>query len=364
VIDSCGALDGVVSLDNCGFSSSWFVSGYDWSGLTLSNTVYSVFDCVDADEYVDVKNSQSDNNYGSLNNGTVASKTLHGGIVSDANLSACILDGDINMSSVTGTIAGATNGIDIGLSDCDLTFSVAVTLGNVQGRDSTITGDNVLTCDYASFEGGALNITLSTEKFFANGCNIQKIVNSIATAGGVINGGITNCTLSATHVLMVPAGFSGTVSINFVWKGNRSTASPAVNHASVDPYVSGLQNYIYADNSGTFLPSRIPLHLATSYSVSEDFQGWTVIPTFPNTNVFVIGSRDIIVDVHVIVNGTGNFNLGGSISKKSTITSETVTFSNLGVMMPDVTSSTNVVMKELCRDYPSSTEVYVSVEVQ
>lgn len=278
-VESTGKLGGNVHLTYMDFEQSWFDDSYDFSDLTISNVGICLHDCLTPNDYIGIINALIDNGsisepaYGNLNSCFISNVELKDGfVIENALFSNVTLQGDGTIINCKGTVTKDSSAIDIlTIRGSDITFKPNAYndfdhVGILEVSDSTISGilssTNVLTNQLIAHDSTIGVTTKINGPIDLDGCSItydveQKAVESSGTY--YLNGKITGCVLTASHVLLTDDTGTDTV-VNIVWKDNVSSAATAIDVSGIASHVktsASYHGYVNEGNTGTFLPSAI-----------------------------------------------------------------------------------------------------------
>lgn len=272
-IKSNGFLSGRVTLKNMDFNERWFASGYQWSNLVLNSVNYGVRDCISANSYIDVKNSQHDYNYGDLGEQTVSGKTLGSGCVAEnAAFSNVTISGNVELHNVSGTVNVSGANLSLSAIDCWLTSSSSAVVSSLDFYGGAIICESTITVlAHAKFDGTSINSYLTLicpSPSFVN----SRIVKDVTQYpnGNIFDFSFVKCIFEAKHILT--AGSPDNY-VNGKWVDNLGAVSDPIyiSSESAANLVDGEYNhgYIYSGNSGTFLPMDVdvikPLSISGPY---------------------------------------------------------------------------------------------------
>lgn len=219
-ISSNGFLDGYVTLVGMNFDERWFVDSYTWSHLVLSNVYYDVNDCVSANSYIDIKNSQLDYNYGDLGEQTVTDKVLgSGSIAENAVFNNVTVKGNTELHNVSGTVVVNGNDANLVFVDCWITFSGAYTVNTVSWRRGHIGGGRMRSLGNSSFE--SVEFVSSFEAIGNSSLTLRncKLTSGVDAMAGVLD--VYGCDLDNAKVTSTAPGSVLTASI----RSNRFTGT-------------------------------------------------------------------------------------------------------------------------------------------
>ena len=377
-IVSNGFIDGYVRLIDSGFKESWFVDGYDFSKLLVSDAFMgSIYDCDSADSYIDIKNFGGENDYGDLGGMTITGKELLSGcLVENAVFDNVVLSGNATLRNVRGTVSVKIASA-IKLVDCEITINGynganTLTLTSLDCAESSVSSSltKIVVNGPAAFSDSLVNVNLEMNgtPVFLN-CEINGNVTSKAVADGQgayhIYGQMRNCNLHGRHYLYgVSMGNMKTL-VHFRWTDNWSDNATPVDVSNLAPYVdnSVSHDYVYKGNTGTFMKDRVQFAMAYSYTVTNMNKGWRVNPLFSSVNVFLVGKKSLKITVHVDVGSTGFGALGGAVSKYVEVTSGSIYGSTIAysVQMPDIETEVGTKMREVAEG--GGAKVWASVEI-
>ena len=274
-ITSDRKLDGNVTLDNCGFSQSWFKDGFAYGYLTLLHTEYGVHDCYTAGDYVAIKNALHDSDYGDLGEQEISNVTLlDGAIVENALFSLVTLAGDAELHNVSGSLAISASATTQNWVDCWVTVNAAVTVdslslrrGKLEGQKVSVLSDILVHDANVSTQIDVLGGTIDMRRCTVDAKITQK------DDGGVIAGVIEGCTLNAAHELDPVT--AGTV-VNFVWKDNYASVNPiTIVDRSKLATLESSHGYVYTNNGGSFLPGADEFTKDAELTITDDPSLWS-----------------------------------------------------------------------------------------
>lgn len=267
-IDSNWKLGGSVTLNGCGFRQEWFASGFDWSHLTLVNAEYGVYDCLSANDYIAIKNSQGDNNYGDLENHTVSGVTLlDGAVLRNGFFDGVTIEGDSALVGISGTCLLSGSLKSHNWTDCDITItnssgtlsisSLTLYCGELIADGTTPIIQNDLDIYDSKVKAGLY----VRGKLVLERCKVYKGISHQCIGAGKIEERIVGCSF-----LEGEGGDEGRVNIEStgtdtlvkaVWTDNYSEVQNPIlidrtNIAADDT----LHSYVYENNTGLFLPKK------------------------------------------------------------------------------------------------------------
>ena len=327
-IESENFLDGYVELEQMDFKERWFKSGFTWSHLTLTDVTYGVRDCVSANSYVDIKNSQGDPVYDDMDGLEVKNKTLLAdAIISNAVFDAVTLSaGAVTMSHVKGTVTffGSSHECDFRhcelkvLNDTDVTIaSMTIEGGKLNVPDCRLQATAYFDATDAFVRGGLKLLGVYRARFVRclvegvygklfevsmvdrvdpsvfelDGCTVYADVNQRAVLNDYdgnyyVRFRIHNCQfLGASGRHTVVSSENANAIVVGSWTDNfAESTNPIMLDSSASAFDSTDENhdYVYEGNSGTFLPSgakAVKVYGSAQYHVgnpSSDHD-WTLV---------------------------------------------------------------------------------------
>lgn len=297
-IESVSKLDGDVTLANMDFKQSWFVDDYDWTDLSISSVLINLQDCRSGNDYIDIVNAMVDKSamppaYGDMRHVAISGKTLKDGFaISNAVFDSVVVAGEGIIESCSGSITKDSSNVNsLTIRSSTLTIKPNsshefdyVALLIVYG--SVITGESSYTkvvCNGCRCFDSTIDVRMKVSgraDFKSCGINYDVEHHSVENAGTwSIDGTMTDCILSASHVLLTADTGSNTV-VNFLWKGNASSAVVAVDVSGISSHVKSAQyhSYEYEGNGGTFLPTAKDDYFPITSNI-----GFSTIPDIPST---------------------------------------------------------------------------------
>lgn len=371
-----GAGQGYVTLVDMNFNEEWFASDFEWTHLSLSNTVISVYDCFSADSYIDIKNALGDYDYGDINEMTVTGRELGNGcVLENAVLANAVIKGDCELHNVSGSVTLDTNTpVDLNFVDCWISFEndSDISIGSIQFRRGDLSFDNAIQvfggCYLSDVVVGAEIKAMAT--LVAISCEINKIVEQWALLqSGVyeLSGRIERCRLNGAHVLKTEDTGTNTL-VNIEWIGNNGIYSTPIVVSDILSHLDNTneQQYRYEGNTGTFPKDYIRNYQASSYSVTNMDRGWRITPVFSDTSLFAIGKKRIKISVSSNTTDGAFGSLSGSAFMIRELVDGIILNTDIdagSIQLPDITTESNVVMQDLARDYPASTLVIMDAEI-
>ena len=297
VIESDRKIGGTATFSDMDFKERWLKSDFNLSNLTLTNCTYGVMDCVSANSYVDIKNSQSDCDYGDLCGLKVTGRTIrffdgNTGRIRNGYFEDVTLYGFTNPSYELDNIEGSVSvvGAEVKMKNCDLTLksgqehsfqvlemqsSKLEAVNKVTVFTSLIVENSILNVS------GAFNVGLTTDldEFYVR--NSEVVADMTVRMKAANGGAVMKVYDSEVHgtITQYPVDISGTMTYRFDIRGNYIrrhglTYTEAVSgvvkgkwidNVSDDPtpvYIDSnavngsdsAHDYEYSGNKGTFLP--------------------------------------------------------------------------------------------------------------
>lgn len=318
LIESNEAITGHITIQNCLLDTSWFADNYNWANLTSIGNDIRLENCRSANLYVQLKNKQSEQDYGDLDGLAITGvNLLPGAKVSNATFSNVTLQGNSTLYNVSGTVTLSGGSPSCDWTNCNLTVSGSPTTGQLSLKDSTISGSGKLTVVATQFSAISSNINIPVD---VKGVGLT-LRNSVLNAAidhlqTSPNETVIGCVFNAQ---LTVHGGSSTATLSAVWVGNHGTVSNPLNLDRSTLNSSNLTHtYKYANNTGTF-PSatsyKYQLNLTCSSTVGDNnfitgvpksepmpwmFIAYTAGETvthFPNITLFRVGTDDIPLTV-------------------------------------------------------------------
>lgn len=261
VVTSNYQLGGNIHLEEMGFDESWLVHPISLGDLTLTDVRYTVADCITADTYIAIKNSQGDSNYGDM-----LGKTVN---------NAVMINGYVKLYNCNGTVSvTATGYTELDLKDFNGAVSFPMlpseTLPRIYAENSAvrINGSSVQLAGLT-----ARNVRLSGTHMLINGplymegCvsdNAIECVGDVTFKCSVINEDVIvkNSDLvrlilkdNTVNATVTVAGVTANTVVNASINGNHGLSDTPIDIArtNIDP-VDSHHTYSYSGNTGTFLP--------------------------------------------------------------------------------------------------------------
>lgn len=260
-VESNGKLGGMLSLTSMGFKESWLVSGFDLTGLVLTDVSYDVSDCRSGNSYISVRNSQGDPEYGDMHGRAIEDAPMYSGNVKISNCIGSVVVSDsgyTNLDMDNCTLTLKTPSVPsstlprLYASDCAIAFDGGNDFSGVTARRCSLsTLGSILKVigpcmlDYCDTQVGiAVNGDL-TVKNSTVGANIEH------TEGGTLKLVFTDNLVNAVYSM---GGTSSNTVVNALITGNTGTVSSPViiDRTNLDP-VDSHHSYRYSGNLGTFL---------------------------------------------------------------------------------------------------------------
>ena len=261
VVTANYCIGGNLHLEDMEFKESWLVQPFSLGDLTLTDVRYGVEDCLTADSYIAIKNSQSDTDYGDMRGKTVTGAVMLNGYVKLLNCKGSI--------SVTAT--GYTE-LDLKNFDGSISFPMfpSETLPRIYAENSSVmtTGSAVqmagLTARNVRFSGTPMFIR---GPIYMEGCFTDNAIECVgdmtmkcSTMNANIllrNGGTVNLTFkdNSVNASLTIAGTIPDTLVNASINGNHGTSAAPISIArtNIDP-IDSHHTYSYSGNTGTFLP--------------------------------------------------------------------------------------------------------------
>lgn len=253
-INSNRLLDGYVVLNNCGFSQSWFVDGFNFGNVSLINAKYDVHDCYTANDYIRIKNSQYDSNYGDLAENTISNVQLRlNAVLENAYFENVTIQDNAELHNVSGSVdirqtTSAQNWID-----CWITLTSDATVNSLELRRGSISGGKLtVNSAFTAIDVDILSqVVLEGATPDVRRCRIGAKITQKDNAGSIA-GVFESCSFSAAHELD-PVTADTVVSV--FWRNNHATVNPitVVDRSKLKAGESS-HNYVYEQNTGMFLP--------------------------------------------------------------------------------------------------------------
>lgn len=272
-IDGFKRLSGYVTMQNMLVKTEWFKDDYDYSKLSLYNCQIELENCKDANTYILLKTKQNDPNYGDLGEQSINATVIGGGTIENCYGSITVSGGgNFEFHNVSLNVTGLTTSNSINGVDSWLTFTDTPTIGNIQLRRGSLTGNGLTLIQDSYIENASINCPINTTgiKLTVRNSDInQKIttrkidlINNQIYAeidqsdfGGVVYVNLSGNMFHGTAQHYVHADTADSV-VNGIWIGNGSSYDDRhwirLNRTNLK-YHDRDHSYTYAKNSEPYL---------------------------------------------------------------------------------------------------------------
>lgn len=162
-IDGFKRLSGYVTMQNMLVKTEWFKDDYDYSKLSLYNCQIELENCKDANTYILLKTKQNDPNYGDLGEQSINATVIAGGTIENCYGSITVSGGgNLEFHNVSLNVTGLNTSNSINGVDSWLTFTDTPTIGNIQLRRGSLTGNGLTLIQDSYIENASINCPINT----------------------------------------------------------------------------------------------------------------------------------------------------------------------------------------------------------
>lgn len=302
IIESNQMLDGVVTLDQCSFKQEWFVDGYDFSDLTLNDTVISVNDCYTANDYIAIKNAMGDAIYGDLGEQYVDAEIVPGCEIANCKgvLTVKPGSGTIDIFNASVTVNGLTSSVSLNCVNAWITApldeGVAQEVNNLTVLRGSIGGGGLSASGTVQLDSVRIEAPVTCAAPVVRFCDIVANV-VVKTVSNNLSGSF-QCNRFVTSngkIVVTPNGNTGAIALDMKLLGNFSdhdffddSAFSGVTHSTTGK-IQYEGNYGGCPGNDATIRQNIPYTIETGTNISNDDP--RVLPT-QNDNTCVLVDDD------------------------------------------------------------------------